>query len=154
MNDRPSFLDFKNKKDVVRGNTIVPPMKNKVGDSYAETRQELAAKKRAEEEEQRRLVLERQIEALRMQTEAEYKKKRSGLVAWGLIMTILFLIGAAGTVYFYLFNQKAEEKISNLNSEIIRLKGEKEDLEKKLGVKTEIIGTFEEYYGISLAIST
>ena len=148
MNDKPSFLDFK--RDNVRGNTIVPPMKDRLGGSYAETRTELAAKKRAEEEEQRRLILERQIEALRMQTEAEYKKKRGGLVAWGIIMTILFLIGGAGTVYFYLLNQKTEEKVSSLNSETIKLKNDNADLERKLEADEEIIKTFEEFYGVEL----
>ncbi len=148
MNDKPSFLDFK--RNNVRGDTIVPPMKDRLGDSYAETRTELAAKKRAEEEEQRRLILERQIEALRMQTEAEYKKKRGGLVAWGIIMTILFLIGGAGTVYFYLLNQKTEEKVSSLNSETIKLKNDNTDLERKLEADEEIIKTFEEFYGVEL----
>lgn len=149
MNDRPSFLDFK--RDNVKGNTIVPPMKDRLGGSYAETRTELEAKKRAEEEEQRRLILERQVEALRMQSEAEYKKKRSGLVAWGIIMTILFLIGGAGTAYFFIFNQKAEEKVSNLNSEIIKLKNDKTDLETKLETSEEIVETFERYYDLEFS---
>ena len=145
MNDRPSFLDFRNDRG-----TIVPPMKNKVGDSYAETRVELEARKRAADEEERRKIMERQIEAMRMQMEADYKRKRSGLIAWGIIMTVLFLIGGAGTAYFYIFYQKSDEKVSTQASEIIKLTNEKSDLEKKLTNDTEILETFEEYYGVEL----
>lgn len=96
MEDKPSFLDFN------QGKTIVPKMQNKLGDSYAETKSELEARKKAEEEARKREIIEREIAAARLQLEAEYKKKRSALLSFAVIMSILAVIGFAAAIYFFI----------------------------------------------------
>ncbi len=112
MNDKPSFLDFK------REQTIVPPMKNKVGDSYAETRAEIEAKKRAETESLRQLQIQREAERRAMEILAAQKpKKNTGLVVLAILMSFLAVAGISAAAALYFLYQEDETIIKNLEIE-------------------------------------
>ena len=99
MEGKPSFLNFSQDR------TIVPKMQNKLGDSYAETKSELEMRKKAEEEARIQQAVERQVQAIRHELETEYKKKRAALLSFGVIMSILTVLGFAAAIYFFLLLQ-------------------------------------------------
>ncbi len=112
MNDKPSFLDFK------RDQSIVPPMENKVGNSYAETRAELEAKKRAEAESLRQLEIQRLAEARAMEILAAQKpKKNTGLTVLAILMSFLAVAGIGAAAALYFLYQEDEGIIKNLTVE-------------------------------------
>ena len=90
---------------------IVPPMKNVVGNTYAETRAEMEAKQRAD--------LESELALARAREEAAEKPKKTTL--WLGILTIVFLVIALAAAGFGIFmydqNTKLLDEYSNLEEE-------------------------------------
>ena len=88
---------------------IVPPMKNVVGNTYAETRAEMEAKQRAD--------LESELALARAREAAAEKPKKATL--WLGVLTIVFLTVALGTTAFGIFmydqNTKLQEEYLELN---------------------------------------
>lgn len=95
---------------------IVPPMKNVVGSTYAETRSELEARERATAEAEAALLAAREA--------ANGPAKKSSV--WFAILSVLFLIIAlAGTgfgFYEYTKNISLEENYNRLEKDYIELK--------------------------------
>lgn len=121
-----------------RPKSIVPPMKNVVGNTYAETRAEMKAKQRAEEEAQAAL--------LRAQKEAAEKPRRSTL--WLGVLTIVFLVialaGSAFGVIMYSQNTSLLEANVELQNNYKQAKAKITELESAYTTAQERLNAFLE----------
>lgn len=94
-----------------RPRSIVPPMQNVVGNTYAETRAEMEAKQRAD--------LEAELALARAREEAAEKPKKS--VLWLGILSIIFLVIALGATAFAIFmydqNIKLQDEYTSLDQD-------------------------------------
>ena len=95
---------------------IVPPMKNVVGGTYAETRSEIEARERAAAETEAALLAAREAK------NAPAKKSS----VWFAVLTVIFLlIALLGTglgIYEYTKNLSLEESYNKLEEDYIELK--------------------------------
>ncbi|MBQ6396115.1 hypothetical protein IJH89_00850 [Candidatus Saccharibacteria bacterium] len=101
---------------------IVPPMKNVVGNTYAETRAEIEARQRAEAEAEAALFAAREA--------ANAPVKKSSI--WFSVLTVIFLlIALAGTgfgVYEYVRNQSLQDSLDSLEKSFIELRDREDEL--------------------------
>ena len=115
--ETPEFLHLNNT------NSRHPPMKNVVGNTYAETRAEIEARKRAEE-----AAKLAKLEANRPVPTTPPKKSS----VWFAVLTVLFLlIALAGTgfgVFEYFENETLKENYSNLENDFLKLESERDSL--------------------------
>lgn len=121
--ETPEFLHLNNQK------SIVPPMKNVVGDTYAETKAEIEARKRAEA-----LAEMAKMEAA-TPAPVEPPKKSS---IWFSVLTILFLLIALAGVGFGVFeytqNETLKENYEKLESDYLTVKDERDSLKENYDV--------------------
>ena len=111
MNEKPSFLDLNN------SSTIVPPMKNKVGDSYAETRAEIEARNRANAEALRQAEIQRLAEARAAEIIAAQKpEKHTGLTVLAVLMSLLAVAGVGATAALYFLYAEDEAIIQEIQA--------------------------------------
>ena len=103
---------------------IVPKMPNKTGDTYAETKAEIEARKRAE------LAAEQAM--LAAQNAAAEKQKKS---PWLAILTILFAViaiaGAGFAVYEHTENEKLTKHLDTANKAYSSASAKIDTLEKE-----------------------
>lgn len=108
---------MKSKKDFVDSlphfgtrSSLNPPMKNVVGETYAETRAELETREKAEIERRAAKLAEKEIASLPPQKSS----------VWFAVLTIIFLIialaGVGFGVYEYFENEKLRDEIINLQN--------------------------------------
>ena len=106
-----------------RPRSIVPPMQDVVGNTYAETRSEREAKQRAE--------LESELALARAREEAAQKPKKAML--WLGVLSIIFLLVALAGVGFgvlmYTENTNLKEELDTLNKNYSALKIRADELE-------------------------
>ena len=144
MNEKPSFLDFN------KDRRIVPPMENKVGGTYAETRAEIEARKRAEEEARRQLQYQeemaRQAELAAQQARMNQPKKNTGLVAVAVLMGVLALVGLGVAGYLFLNKLTALSPETDVVYANSRLKSEVENVIQYLDSDKDLFKKSIEYF--------
>ncbi len=102
MTSSPEFLHLNNK------NSLHPPMKNVVGNTYAETRAEIEARKKAEQE----------AEMLKFASEPPASEPPKKSSVWFAVLTIIFLIVALAGVGFGVFEYFENESLKTKNDQL------------------------------------
>jgi len=150
MNEKPSFLDFN------KDRRIVPPMENKVGGTYAETRAEIEARKRAEEEARRQLQYQeemtRQAELAAQQARMNQPKKNTGLVAVAVLMGVLALVGLGVAGYLFLNKTEQDKKLATQESELSAAQQKVAELEEEIENNSGKGFIYLEEFGIKIKV--
>jgi len=111
--------------------SIVPPMKNVVGNTYAETRSEIEARERAAAEAEAALLAAREAK------NAPAKKSS----VWFAVLTVVFLIiallGTGFGVYEYTKNLTLEESYDALEKSYIELKDSADETRRLYDILVE-----------------
>lgn len=102
---------------------IVPKMPNKTGDTYAETKAEIEARKRAE------LAAEQAM--LAAQNAAEKQKKSPWLAILTILFAVIAIAGAGFAVYEHTENEKLKKQLDTANKAYSSASAKIDTLEKE-----------------------